>query len=75
MNPYYHGRGVFTYDPSQHAATKPSGGSPFVVGAREVRGKAGSEPLAGDLATLAVFDRALTEQQMSELHEAVGLTT
>ncbi|MEM6391499.1 MAG: hypothetical protein AAF797_01850 [Planctomycetota bacterium] len=71
MNPYYHGRGVFRYDPARHADTKPGGGSPFVVGAREVRGQAGSEPLAGDLAGLAVFDRALTGDQMLALHRSV----
>ncbi|MEM6391730.1 MAG: hypothetical protein AAF797_03065 [Planctomycetota bacterium] len=70
MNPYYHGRGVFRYDPAQHTASKPGGGSPFVVGAREVRGKAGSEPLGGALAALAVFDRTLSGEQMHTLHTA-----
>ena len=73
MNPYYHGRGVFRHDPAEHAAAKPGGGSPFVVGAREVRGKAGSEPLAGALAGLAVFDRCLGPQAMARLHEAADL--
>ncbi|MEM6332982.1 MAG: hypothetical protein AAF823_06550 [Planctomycetota bacterium] len=68
MNPYYHGRGIFGYDAAVHGVDKPGGGSPFVVGAREVRGKAGSEPLAGDLAALAVFDRALNAEEMRGLH-------
>ncbi|MEM6751166.1 MAG: hypothetical protein AAF612_11920 [Planctomycetota bacterium] len=70
MNPYHHGRGIFRYDPARHAATKVSGGSPFVVGAREVRGRAGSEPLAGDLAALAVFNTSLTPTEMLALHRA-----
>ncbi|MEM1211616.1 MAG: hypothetical protein AAGI68_04890 [Planctomycetota bacterium] len=70
MNPYYHGRGVFRYDPARHADSKPAGASPFVVGAREVRGQAGSEPLAGDLAALAVFGQALSADEMLALHVA-----
>lgn len=68
LNPYYQGRGIFHYDPARHASTKPNGPSPFVVGAREVNGKPGSEPLAGQLAALAVFDDCLTHAQMLNLH-------
>jgi hypothetical protein len=38
LNPYYHGRGIFAYDPEQHAATKPLGGSDFLIGARYAGG-------------------------------------
>ncbi len=34
MNPYYHGRGIFGYDPALHSKTKPGGGADFTVGAR-----------------------------------------
>jgi hypothetical protein len=68
MNPYYHGRGIFDY--AQHADAKPGGGSPFVVGARQVRGEHGAEPLAGALAGLAVFDACLTAETMAGLHQA-----
>ncbi|MGF1632744.1 MAG: hypothetical protein ACFCVE_02745 [Phycisphaerae bacterium] len=72
MNPYFHGRGIFCYDPALHAATKRPP-SPFEVGAREVHGKAGSEPLEGDLAALVVFNRCLSPEDMLSLHVAAGL--
>jgi hypothetical protein len=73
INPFHHGRGIFRYDPAQHAETKPAGGSDFVVGARCVRGKHGAEPLDGDLAGLAVFDDCLTSEQLADLHTAADL--
>jgi hypothetical protein len=70
INPFYHARGIFAYDPAKHADTKPGGPSDFVVGARCVRGKHGAEPLDGSLAALAVFDVTLTPEQMRQLHDA-----
>jgi hypothetical protein len=73
MNPYYHGRGIFRYDPVRHAATKPGGGSDFTVGARYAVGKMLGEATIGRFGALAVFNRALTSTEMKELHVAAGL--
>ncbi len=73
MNPYYHGRGIFTYDPDLHAATKPQGGADFTVGARYAGGGYSSETMEGAIGGLAVFDRALTDAEMLALHAAAGL--
>jgi hypothetical protein len=64
MNPYYHGRGLYRHDPR----VKTGGGSPFVVGARQVRGRDGSEPLNGLMARLALYGRCLTPEELSRLH-------
>ncbi len=74
INPFHHGRGIFEYDPATHADVKPAGGSDFVVGARCVRGKHGSEPLAGALAGLAVFDACLSVAEIKALHDACDLS-
>lgn len=73
MNPYYHGRGIFCYDSSKHAATKPGGGSDFTVGARYAVGSFTREATIGRFAGLAVFDRALTEMEIARLHAATGI--
>ncbi len=73
INPFHHGRGIFRYELQQHAASKPNGPSDFVVGARCVRGRHGAEPLDGHLAGLAVFDRALTPDEIRSLHDACRL--
>ncbi len=73
MNPYYHGRGIFRYDPEKHAATKPGGGSDFTVGARYAVGKMLGEATIGRFGGLAVFNRALTDAEMKKLHDAAGL--
>lgn len=72
MNPYYHGRGIFCYDPEKHAETK-TGGSDFTVGARYAVGSFTREATTGRFGGLAVFNRALTEEQMMELHKAAGI--
>ena len=69
MNPYYHGRGLYRHDPQ----IKPGDGSPFVVGARQVRGKDGSEPLNGLLAMLAVYNRSLSSSEVARLHDSAML--
>ncbi len=70
MNPYYHGRGIFKYDPEKHAATKPNGGSDFTVGARYAVGSFTGEATIGLFGGLAVFDRALTDAEVLQLHQS-----
>lgn len=69
VNPYYHGRGIFQYDPARHARTKPGGGADFTVGSRYAVGSLLREALSGRMGGLAVFDRALTNEEMNTLHE------
>jgi hypothetical protein len=75
LNPYYHGRGIFAYDPAKHAATKPMGGSDFLIGARYAVGSLFAEGKAtlGRFGGLAVFNRALSEAEMKTLHDAANL--
>jgi hypothetical protein len=73
MNPYYHGRGIFRYDPALHAATRPGGGSDFTVGARYAVGSMLREATIGRFGGLAVFDRALTDDEVRRLHEAARI--
>lgn len=73
INPYYHGRGIFSYDPKQHAATKPKGPADFTVAARYAGGSMLGEALKGQMAGLAVFKRALTAEEMKRLHSAAHL--
>ena len=73
MNPYFHGRGIFRYDPVKHAQTKPGGGSDFTVGARYAVGKMLGEATIGRLGGLAVFNRALTDAEMKTLHDAANI--
>ncbi len=75
LNPYYHGRGIFAYDPEKHAATKPMGGSDFIIGARYAGGSIFPEGAAtrGRFGGLAVFNRALSEAEMKRLHDAANI--
>jgi hypothetical protein len=73
MNPYFHGRGIFHYDPALHLQSKPGGGADFTVGACYAVGRRAGNPLKGVLAGLAVFDRALSDQEMKRLHQAANL--
>ena len=73
MNPYYHGRGIFGYNAEKHAQTKPSGGSDFTVGARFAVGSFLREATKGRFGGLAVFDRALTDDEMKALHDAAHI--
>ena len=70
MNPYYHGRGIFAYDPAKHSATKPGGGADFTVGARYAVGSFTGEATIGRFGGLAVFDRALSDAEMLALHQS-----
>lgn len=73
MNPYYHGRGIFAYDPEKHAKTKPDGGADFTVAARYAVGSFYRESTKGRFGGLAVFDRAITDDEMLALHESAGI--
>jgi hypothetical protein len=73
MNPYYHGRGIFCYDPEIHGETKTGGGSDFTVGARYAVGSMLGEATIGYFGGLAVFDRALTDEEVLKLHEASNI--
>ncbi len=73
MNPYYHGRGIFHYDPAKHGAIKPGGGSDFTVGARYAVGNMLGEATIGRFGGLAVFNRALTDAEMKSLHNAAKI--
>lgn len=72
MNPYYHGRGIFRYDPVRHAQTK-IGGSDFTVGARMAVGSMLREATKGRFGGLAVFNRALTDAEILALHRAAAI--
>lgn len=77
LNPYYHGRGIFAYDPANDAATKPMGGSDFLFGARFALGSLAAEgkTTVGRFGGLAVINRALSEAEMQALHDAANLGT
>ena len=73
MNPYFHGRGLFCYDPGRHARSKPGGGSDFTVGARYAVGRMLGEATIGRFGGLAVFKRALTDGEMKRLNDAANV--
>ena len=69
------GRGIFCYNPARHAQTKPGGGADFTVGARYAVGSYLGEALKGRLGGLAVFDRALSDDEMKRLHDAANISS
>lgn len=73
MNPYYHGRGIFRYDPARHAQTKSSVGSDFTVGARYAVGSMLGEATIGKFGGLAIFNRALTDAEVKTLHDVAKI--
>ncbi len=73
MNPYYHGRGIFKYDPDLHADKLDP--ADFTVGARQAGGTMFSEAFRGKFGALAIFDRALTDAEMQALHDAAAVHT
>ena len=73
MNPYFHGRGLFCYEPARHARSKPGGGSDFTVGARYAVGRMLGEATIGRFGGLAVFNRVLTDGEMKRLHDAANV--
>ncbi len=73
MNPYYHGRGIFRYDPVRDAEKKPGGGADFTVAARYAVGSFTGEASKGRFGGLAVFKRALTDAEMQTLHKSANI--
>lgn len=73
INPYYHGRGIFAYDPGKYGKTKPNGGADFTVAARMAVGSMLDEAMKGRMAGLAVFNRALTDDEMKKLHDSANI--
>ena len=73
MNPYFHGRGIFHYDPKNHGLTKPGGGADFTVGARYAGGGMLGEATIGRFGGIAVFHRAITDAEMKALHDSANL--
>jgi hypothetical protein len=72
LNPYFHGRGIFRYDAEKHAKTKIKP-SDFTVGARMAVGSMTGEATIGRFGGLAVFNRALTDDEMLKLHRAADV--
>ena len=72
MNPYYHGRGIFKYDPAVHGTTKIAPAD-FTVGARYAVGSMLGEATKGRFGGLAIFNRALSEVEMKRLHDAAHI--
>lgn len=73
INPYFYDKGIFAYDPAKHAGLKPGGGADFTVAARYAVGSMLGEALKGALGGLAVFDRALTDEEIASLHASAGV--
>jgi hypothetical protein len=72
INPYYHGRGIFCYAKSL-GEQKPRGGADFTVGTAYTGGSILRQPLIGRIGGLAVFNRALSDAEMKQLHDAARL--
>jgi hypothetical protein len=75
MNPYYHGRGIYCYDPEARPDKQAVGGADFTVGARYAVGSMLKEATIGWFGGLAVFDRALSDVEIKALHESAGVET
>lgn len=73
MNPYYHGRGIFQYDPNQEYDPPKISPSDFMVGARYAVGSFTKEALKGCIGGLAVYNRALSDAEMLAIHQAANL--
>jgi hypothetical protein len=73
INPYYHGRGIFKYDAARDAKTKIAQAD-FTVGARYAGGSMLGEAIKGSMAGLAVFNRALSDEEMQKLHASAKIS-
>lgn len=73
INPYYHGRGIFHFQPELHAQSKPGGPADFTVAARYAVGSMLGEAMKGQLGGLAVFNRALSDDEVLSLHKASAI--
>ncbi len=72
MNPFFHGRGIFRYDPEQHAKTRIPG-SDFTIAARYAGGSMFVEATRGKFGALAVFNRALSDAEIKALHDSAKI--
>jgi hypothetical protein len=70
-NAYYQPDGIYTFDPDD--PDKQDTGAPFTVGARQAVGQDVAEPFEGYFGGLAVFDRALSEEEMAGIHNAASM--
>ncbi len=70
MNPYYHGKGIFCYDPDKDYDPPKLTLADFTVGARYAVGSFTKEAMQGYIGGLAVFDRALSDEEMRSIHNA-----
>jgi hypothetical protein len=66
VNPYFHGRGIFAFTGQPGKIT----GSDFTVDARYAVGKMLGEATIGRFGALAVFDRALSDAELKNIHAA-----
>jgi len=73
MNPYYHGRGIFQYDPEKNYDPPKIDPADFTVGARYAVGSFTKEAMQGAIGGLAVFDRALSDEEMMAIHNSAHL--
>lgn len=73
MNPYYHGRGIFRYDPNKKYDPPKIAPADFTVGARYAVGSFTKEAMQGDIGGLAVFNRALSDDEMLAIHASANL--
>ena len=73
MNPYFHGKGIFCYKPDIHKESKPGGGADFTVGARYAVGSMLKEATIGRFGGLAVFNKALSDDEVKSLHESANI--
>lgn len=73
MNPYYHGRGIYCYDPEARPDKKTVGGADFTVGARYAVGSMLKEATIGRFGGLAVFNRALSDAEVKALHDSANV--
>ncbi len=72
INPYYHGRGIFKYDAARDGRSKIAPAD-FMVGARYAVGSMLGEAIKGSLGGLAVFNRALKDDEVMKLHASASI--
>lgn len=73
MNPYYHGRGIFCYEADKEYDPPKMPPADFIVGSRFAIGSPAHGAMKGLFGGLAVFDRALSDEQMLAIHQSANL--
>lgn len=73
MNPYYHGRGIFRFDPTRTYDPPKIDPPDFTIGARYAVGSYLKEAMRGSIGGLAVFNRSLSDEEMLTLHRSARL--